>query len=263
MDEDLRAQIDTYLPHLDGLVRRGVELREVLEADPSNASALAAYRVWQQEVGVTINQLSGGSKAHWLARAFSEAFLVRSTTGHVVDGVTPAEIITRLVGVLEQAVTSLGQLGAGLATAATPEAAPPPRRFEFVHNPDLRPILEQAYQDGRRTLDEGNFGLALVACCGILETIVTDALEHRGLTALPADNGAQGKVTDWPFETRLAVAESVGLISGGWPRLPEVARKYRDSTDAVGILKPQVSERDARRAMQVLHVVMRVLDPGR
>lgn len=263
MDENLRAQIDTYLPHIDGLIRRGVELREVLEADPSNASALAAYRVWQQEIGVTINQLSGGSKAHWLARAFSEAFLVRSTAGQAVDTVAPAEIITRLVGVLEQAVSSLGQLGAGFAKPATAEAAPPPRRFEFVHNPDLRPILEQAYPDGRRALDEGNFGLALVACCGILETIVTDALEHRGLTALPADNSALGRVTDWAFETRLAVAESAGLISGGWARLPDVARKYRDSTDAMSILKAQVSERDVRRAMQVLHVVMRDLDPGR
>jgi len=263
MDENLRAQIDTYLPHIDGLIKRGLAVRRALEADPSNNSALASYRIWQQEIGTTINQLSGGSKAHWLARAFSEAFLVRATSGQVVGAVAPAEIITRLVGVLEQAATSLAQMSEGLATTATPQAPPPPRRFEFVQNADLRPILEQAYPDGRRSLEQGNFGLALVAYCGILETIVTDALEHRSLTTLPADEKALGKVTDWPFETRLAVAESAGLISGGWARLPDIARKYRDFTDVADILKAQVSERDARRTMQVLHVVMRDLDPGR
>ena len=263
MDENLRAQIDSYLLQLDGLIRRGAALRGTLEADPSNNSALAAYRIWLQEIGVTINQLSGGSKAHWLARAFSEAFLVRATAGQVVDAVAPAEIVTRLVGVLEQAIASLAQMGEGLGATATPQASPAPHRFDFVHNTALRPILEQAYPDGQRVLEQGNFSMALVAYCGILETIVTDALENRNLTALPADDTSLGRVTDWPFETRLAVAESAGLISGGWARLPDIARKYRDFTDAVDILKAQVSERDARRTLQVLHVVMRDLDPGR
>jgi hypothetical protein len=263
MDENLRAQIDTYLPHIDRLIRRGVELREILEVDPSNSSALAAYRTWQQDIGVTINQLSGGSKAHWLAKAFSEAFLVRSTAGHVVDAVAPAEIITRLVSVLELAVTSLGQLGAGLATVATPEAAPPPRRFEFVHNRELRPVVEQAFIDSRQGLDQGNFGLALVNACGILEAIVTDALEHKGISSLGGDGVPVGKVADWPFETRLAVAESAGLIRGGCARLPDVARHYRELTGCDGTPPENISERDARRTMQVLHVVMRDLDPGR
>lgn len=263
MDENLREQIDTYLPHIDGLIRRGVEIRDFLEADPSNNSALAAYGVWRQEIGVTINQLSGGSKGHWLARAFSEAFLVRSSTGHALDAAAPAEIITRLVGVLEQAVTSLGQLGAGLATAATPEAAPPPRRFEFVHDRELRPVVEQAFIDSRQALDGGNFGLALVNACGILEAIVTDALEHKGLNSLGSDGIPAGKIADWPFETRLAVAESAGLIRGGCARLPDVARHYRELTGPDGTPPENICERDARRTMQVLRVVMKDLDPGR
>jgi hypothetical protein len=263
MDENLRAQIDTYLPHIDGLIKRGVELREVLEADPSNGSGLAAYRVWQQEIGVTINQLSGGSKAHWLARAFSEAFLVRSTTGQVVDAVAPADIITRLLSVLEQAVISLGQLGAGLTIAASPDVAPAPRRFEFVHDRELRPIVEQAFIDSRQALDHGNFGLALVNACGILEAIVTDALEHKGISSLGSDGIPAGNIADWPFETRLAVAESAGIIRGGCARLPDVARHYRELTGSDGTPSASISERDARRTIQVLHVVMRDLDPGR
>jgi hypothetical protein len=263
MDEALQAQIDSNLEHLDGLIRRGRQLRDTLANDPSNQSALGANRAWQQDCGVAINQLSGGSKAHWLARAFSEAFLMRSASGQVIEAVAPAKIVERLVGVLDQAVVSLSRMTKGQNASGLPQAAPPPHRFDFVRNSDLRPILEQAYPDGRRALEQGKFGLALVAYCGILETIVTDALENRSLTALPVDGGSLGKITDWPFETRLAVAEGAGLISGGWARLPDIARKYRDFTDVAQILSAQVSELDARRAMQVLHVVMRDLDPGR
>src|SRR4030081_1847191 len=90
MDESLRAQIETYLSHLDGLIRRGRPLRDTLEKDPASKSAIAATRVWQEDCGVTINQLSGGSKAHWLARSFSEAFLMRSAAGSAVEGAAPA-----------------------------------------------------------------------------------------------------------------------------------------------------------------------------
>ena len=84
MDENLRPQIETYLSRLDGLIRRGRQVRDALAADPLNASTIAATRLWQEDCGVTINQLSGGSKAHWLARSFSEAFLMRSAAGQAV-----------------------------------------------------------------------------------------------------------------------------------------------------------------------------------
>src|SRR6266436_5327733 len=124
MDESLRTQIETYLSHLDGLIRRGRQLRDALatgavstrrrhsagigasatwsppENDLSSKSAVAATRVWQEDCGVTINQLSGGSKAHWLARSFSEAFLMRSAAGSAVEGAAPVEIVTRLINVL-------------------------------------------------------------------------------------------------------------------------------------------------------------------
>src|ERR1700730_12661918 len=93
MDESLRAQIDTYLPHLEGLILRGRRLLDTLATDPSSRSALAATRIWWQDCGVTVNQLSGGSKAHWLARSYSEAFLVRSTGGNVVEAAAQAEIV--------------------------------------------------------------------------------------------------------------------------------------------------------------------------
>jgi hypothetical protein len=267
MDESLRAQIETYLSHLNGLIRRGRQVRDTLTADPSNPSAIAATRLWQEACGITINQLSGGSKSHWLARAFSESFLMRSATGCAVEGAAPAEIVTRLLDVLEQAVASLAGIegNPGVAGSSAPAEAAAPRRFEFVHNPELRPVLERAYTDSRRALEQEDYNLVLLTSCGILEAIVTDALQHKGLSALAAADPPGGKIADWPFETRLAVAESAGLIRRGCARLPAVARTYRDRKDGDGESGPKatVFEHDARRAQQVLHVVMRDLDPGR
>ncbi len=264
MDESLRAQIDSNLSHLYELIRRGRRLREALAQDPTDKSSLVANRAWQQDIGVAINQLSGGSKSHWLARAFSEAFLLRTPSGQVIETVAPAEIVERLLSVLDQAILSLGRMGDPQNAPALPGAAPPPRRFEFVHNAQLRPVLEQAYADSRDAFEQGKYDVALIHSSGILEAIVTDALEHQGLDALAsAVELPAGKIADWSFNERLAVAEKARIIRGGCARLPEVARKYRDSADAEGNPQVTVSEVDAKRAMQVLHVVMKDLDPGR
>ena len=155
MDESVGAQIKISLSHLDGLIQRGRQLCETLSANPSNASAIAATRAWQEDCGITVNQLSGGSKAHWLARSFSEAFLMRSASGSAVEAALPAEIVQRLIAVLEHGVDSLTGIdhtsGANGQSRAVPQA-PPPRRFEFVHNPELRPVVEQAFTDSRRAL---------------------------------------------------------------------------------------------------------------
>src|SRR5208283_1950569 len=242
IDENLRGQIETYLSHLDGLISRGCQLRDALTTDPSSASPIAATRAWQEDCGVTINQLSGGSKAHWLARSFSEAFLMRSKDGRAVEGAEPAEIVTRLIDVLEQAVATLSGMGDGTSAAGSSSASlsasqsaaqeAPPQRFDFVHNPELRPIVEQAYLDCRRALEQENYDLALRTSCGILEAIVTDALADKGLGALAAASPPPGNIADWSFNTRLAVAEKAGLIRNGCARLPAVARTYRDHSDA-------------------------------
>jgi hypothetical protein len=259
MDEGLRTQLEIYLSRLEDLIRRGRRLLEVLANDPSDESAGSAVRLWQGECGIVIHELSGGSKAHWLSRAFSEAFLLRSSGGRAAEGAAPGEIVQRLVSVLEQAAASFSQNNDGAIISASMQA-PPPRRFDFVHNLELRPVLEQAYIDSRSALDEGRYDEALRTCCGILEAIITDALEDKGLDALAGANAPAGSIAEWSFETRLAVAERAGRVRGGWARLPAAARRYRDhnETDTAAI-----SERDARIASQVLHVVMRDLNPGR
>lgn len=260
MDKSLQTQIENYLSRLYGLIHRGRQIRDTLAGETSNGSTITATRAWQEECGVTINQLSGGSKAHWLARSFSEAFLKRSAAGGAVEGASPEEIVQRLLNVLEQAVASLSSQDDSSIISAS-SGTPTPRRFEFVHNPELRPIVEQAYAESRRALEQGDYGLAMRTSCGILESIVTDALERKGLSALAASGAPGGKIADWSFDTRLTVAQKAGLIRGGCARLPAVARAYRDHGEHAA--EAIVSEREARLAAQVLHVVMRDLNPGR
>lgn len=263
IDQSLQSQIQTYLTHLDGLIRSGRDVRENLKTDPANPAAIAKARAWQEECGITINQLSGSSKAHWLARSFSEAFLMRAPDGRALEAAAPAEIISRLLDVLTKAIDTLSGMGntasAGFSLASS--EAPPPHQFDFVHSPELRPVVEQAYIDSKRALEDADYDTAMRTSCGILEAIVTDALEQKGLAALTASGAPAGKIADWSFETRLVVAERAELIRGGCARLPAIARAYRDPVYAGG--STAVSERDARLTGQVLRVIMRDLNPGR
>jgi hypothetical protein len=269
VDDTLRAQRDFALGQLEDLTRRGRQFRDALAANPDDAASLAAARAWQQASASAIHQLSGGSKAHWLSHAFSRALLIRSAEGGAVVEANVGEIVDRILDVLEQAGASLFRMD-DVAVASSTEV-PARRRFDFVHNPELRPVLEQAFDDSREALERGDPRLALILSCGLIEAIITDALEYRGLkrSIQSAIRNPQSELTrrvaDWSFDARISAAEHEGLIRGGCARLPPVARAYRDLTDADGELRLEVSvsERDARVTSQVLHVVMRDLDPGR
>ena len=236
----------------------------------TRAPAADATRAWQQDCAAAINQLSGLSKAHWLARAYSSAFLVRSASGGVVVEADATEIVDRILRVLEQGAASLSRMEDVVASSG---AAPRPHQFDFVHNAELRPVLEQAFTDSREALERGEFGRSLILSCGVIEAVLTDALEHArpqahnpsGLPAVASAEAGAGVGGGGSFETRIAAAERAGLIRGGCARLPPVARTYRNLTDADGELRADapVSEREARLAGQVLHVIMRDLDPGR
>jgi hypothetical protein len=262
MDESLRHQRDTALREIEALIERGCQIRAVGSVD--------ATRAWQRDCAAAVNQLSGGSKAHWLSRAYSEAFLVRSVDGGVVVEAEAGEIIDRILDVLAQGAASLSRMDD--VAAASTVAPPKPRRFDFVHDAEVRPVLEQALDASRDALERGEFALALVLSCSVIESLLTDALSAAGgppddRPGGPRRGGPSGPPTDHPpsFEQRIAQAESAGIIRGGCARLPAVARAYRDLTDEAGELRGgvHVTERDARLAGQVLRVVMRDLNPGR
>jgi hypothetical protein len=230
------------------LILRGRELSAALMTD----LAASHVRSFQQECAALVSQLSGGNKSHWLSRAYSEALLVPHGEARPGVDAPVCDIIARIVAVLERAAAAMSQAGGLVASSSG--AAGTGRRFEFVRESTLQPVLERAYVDSRQAFENGSFGEALLTSCSILEAIVTDALMKKGLD-----------VHSWTFEQRIAAAESQGLIRGGCARLPAVARRYRDENGADGRTgeMASVSEREARITGQVLHVIMRDLDPGR
>ena len=109
MDESLRHQRDTSLGQLEALIRRGRQINDTRAVD--------ATRAWQQDCAAAVNQLSGGSKAHWLARAYSGAFLMRSADGGVVLEADATEIVDRILDVLAQGAMSLARMDDGAASS--------------------------------------------------------------------------------------------------------------------------------------------------
>jgi hypothetical protein len=279
MSDTPRDARSTALDHVESLIRRGRELDEQLSRQAVAIVDVNQLREWQQQCAAAITHLSGGSKAHWLSRAFSDAFLVRSNDGGALVEAPAQDILRRLVDVLAQARASLLQMddsptpfpfavesnSASMDSSRDEQQAP--QRFAFVHRRELQPVLERAYADSRAALDRGEFGVALVLTCTVLESILTDALEHASLhgaaAAAPAPSAAE--IADMPFEARIAATERAGLIRGGCARLPPVAVRYRDFLDDSGALDDDVIvlARDARTAAQVRRVVIRDLDPGR
>jgi hypothetical protein len=251
VDESLRQQRDASLGLLEALIRRGRQLRDTRSVE--------ATRAWQQECAAAVNQLAGGSKAHWLSRTYSRALLVRSPDGGAVLEADATEIVDRILLVLEQGAAALSSMDDAARAFPGPQR---PRLFEFVHKEELRPVLEHAFDESRDAFERREFGLALILSCSIIEALLTDALEH---VRAQAHDGAEGSFADWSFERRIAEAEREGIIRGGCARLPPAARTYRNLTDDHGQVRTDadVSEREARIAGQVLRVVMRDLDPGR
>ena len=262
MTGDLGTARATALDYLERLIDRGRGIEEAMSA----ASALPSdVRRWQEDCASAIAELSGGRKSHWLSREFSAALLVRSPDGSAVVEADGVEIVRRLLDVLAQARLSL-TLSLDDAGAADPAV---PRRFEFVRSRALRPVLERAFAESRAALDRREFERSLVLSSGVIEALITDALEHapatRGDGDGDGDQRSREDIARWSFDERVAAAQRLGLVRNGCARLPAAARRCRELSDGTGALPAGVvvTERDARVTSQVLHVVMRDLDPGR
>jgi hypothetical protein len=249
------AIIDGYRLQLGDVIGRGRRILAALRAAPDDREALARARLWQHDCEPIVTALSGGSKRHWLSRAYSEALLVRGN-GPALERADVGDIVNRIVAVLEQAGRTLDEARASDWRSADP---PSPRRFDFVHDRELGPVLEAAYVESRDAFERREFARALATTCGILEAVITDALAHT-------QSGGAAAVAGLPFVDRIAAAEQSGLIKRACARLPAAALRYRDASPSLLDSSSHQTgdvERDARVAGQVLHVILRDLNPGR
>ena len=175
-----------------------------------------------------------------------------------------ARLCARVLDVLEQGRQSLISMDTAEPYSAD---AQEPHRFDFVHDPELRPVLGAGVRGSSRSaLEKESYEAALKTTCGILEAIVIDALKvclkpdaHDECACRHVASGFSRTLpATLSFEERIAAAEAAGLIRGGCARLPAAARAYRDADQPAAI-----SARRRTVTRQVLRVVMRDLDPGR
>lgn len=248
-----------YRQHLNRLRHQG----RALEGDSDLSSDGPELRAWQQECATLVGQLSGGTKSHWLARAFSDAFLVTpSQPGAVTTEVSAKEIVARILAVLDLAGESLQRLERGEPSGTS---GPVADRFAFIADPTLRMGLAEVDRVAQEALARGAYALALVGTCSVLESVITERIQRQAPTALAEHGAPAGPITSWPFDARIAVAERLGCVSAGCARLPSSGRRYRELLDPNGDVRDavRISEQDARRARQVLRVILRDLAPGR
>ena len=258
--EALASSVDAYRNRLSQLGKQGRQLKASVAHAGDGDPALARLRLWQRDCAVTISELSGGRKVHWLSRAFSEALLVPLAGAESASVVT---IIDRILTVLDRAAASLAQAVPEHATV--PAVDPPRARFTFIDDEALRVHLEEAYLDGQAAFSRDESALALVTFGSIIETVITGALERHGVQRLAGYDPPAAPLTEWPFATRIAIAERARLISAACARLPVAARQYRTLLNARGEIAADaaVSTREAKLTRDVLHIILRDLAPGR
>ena len=193
MDENLRAQIETYLTHLDGLIRRGREFAKRWRAIPPNARRCGHSRLagrLRRNHQSIVRRQQGPLAGPVIQRGIPDALGGRPA----VEGVAPAEIVKRL---LERT-----RAGRGFALSngqRAPVISAHHRRRRLLGGSNSSTTLSSGPLSSRPTSIAGapssrrTIALALLTSCGILEAIVTDALEHKGLSALACIGRARGE----------------------------------------------------------------------
>ncbi|MGH9385670.1 MAG: hypothetical protein ACRD2N_15420 [Vicinamibacterales bacterium] len=297
MDDGFQQQLASYQHRLDHLVREGLDLRRTFTTDPNAAPDFTLIRAWQRECAATIGQLSGGSKQHWLSRAYSDAFLLRgpgsSGESEAIAEARVDAIIERIISVLNQAQASL----AGMRGSTVPGFPPTRPKAATADLAAARHDSERAKagQGSRVPQFEGSkvrssapsptrfdfvndrelrpaLGQAFAEAQAALDrgayglALVTWASILEAIVTdalqqrLPVQSTAletHRSVSNWTFEARIGAAEQSRMISGGCARLPAVARRYRELLDQAGELRPEVAV--GEREAKVTGQVLRLI----
>jgi len=173
----------------------------------------------EQDCAAAINQLSGGSKAHWLRGGYSSAFLVRPAGGGVVIEADAMEIATGFSGPVRgrDVVVAHGRCRGGLVRGGAASAP-----VDFVHNrisARLRAgLANAATPSGRRV----RLALILQAASSKRCSPMRRTSGKRGIHRSLGEVGLRGTYRR---------AGTRGLILR-LRRLPPSRGKYKDLTDA-------------------------------
>lgn len=133
------------------------------------------------------------------------------------------------VGIMSHTAMVIGRLQPAVEqTTDTPVTEN--RQFSFVHNPDLKAIIERDYSEIQRAYIAQCWKSVIILCGGAIEAILTDLLKSNETDARASKSAPpkEPDITRWDLSQLISVAVELKLVSAAVEKLSHSLREYRN-----------------------------------
>ena len=138
------------------------------------------------------------------------------------------------------------------------------RDFSYVHNPDLRKVLERDYTEIQRAYLTQCWKSVIILSGSAIEAILLDCLQHdsgRAKSASKAPN--KSDLSRWDLSELIDVCVELNHVSSGVEKLSHSVREYRNLVHPGNETRNKLAfgQEESRIALEVLNIVHRDLNP--
>ncbi len=136
------------------------------------------------------------------------------------------------------------------------------RDFSFLHNCELRNIIERDFSEIQRASSSGCWKSVIILCGGSIEAVLADLLMDNPVQAMASTKAPNKKdITRWGFSDLIAVCVDLKLVTKGVEKLSHPIREYRNLVHPGIELREKLDfhAEEARIAVEVLNIVLRDL----
>lgn len=137
------------------------------------------------------------------------------------------------------------------------------RDFSFVHNSELRDIIERDFSEIQRAFISQCWKSVIILCGGAMEAVLADLLMNNSVEAMASAKAPDKKdITRWGLSDLIAVCVDLKLVTQGVEKLSHPLREYRNLVHPGIELREKlvIDAEEARIALEVLNIVLR--DPS-
>lgn len=134
--------------------------------------------------------------------------------------------------------------------------------FPFVHDPEIRKIIERDYIEMQKALGAECWKSVIILSGGSIEAILTDSLSSNEEAAKNAHSAPkESDLSKWHLKKLIEVAVELNLISEGVSRLSHSVREYRNLVHPGNELRNNLhfEKSEALIAIEVLKMLHRDL----
>jgi hypothetical protein len=138
------------------------------------------------------------------------------------------------------------------------------RDFTFIHDSDLRHILERDFYEIQRAFISQCWKSVIILCGGAIEAILTDLLLANESQAKASGRASKAPdITRWDLSDLINVAVDLKLVTPGVEKLSHPIREYRNLVHPGNEIRNKLTfnAEEARIALEVLNIVYRDLSP--